>query len=190
MEQRLRQLLRIPFSILFTLRVKVTSEVRGLVGISGKWPHFWGLGAVKIGTGLIIDSRQVPTEFGAARNGHLIIGDDVYLNGCSIVATNRITIGDDCLIGDFTAIMDTNYHALSSMESIKAEPVTIGNNVWIGRSCTVVPGVSIGDNAVVAAGSVVTTDVAPSTLVGGVPAKVIKVLAVDDGWVRRLADPY
>jgi maltose O-acetyltransferase len=81
--------------------------------------------------------------------------------------------------------MDSHYHALSSEVSINAEPVTIGNNVWIGRSCTILPGVSIGDNAVVAAGSVVTKNVPPNTLVGGVPAKAIKDLVIDEGWVRK-----
>lgn len=57
---------------------------------------------------------------------------------------------------------------------MEAEPITIGNNVWIGGSATILPGVSIGDNAVVGAGSVVTRDVAPNTVVAGNPAKVIR----------------
>jgi len=182
--QRLRQASQVPASILFTLRVRSTSRVKGLVIVGGKWPRFSGLGDVQIGRGLVVDSRQVPTEFGAGTDGRLVIGDNAYLNGCSIVATKSITIGDNCLIGDFTSIMDTDYHPLSSEEPIKAEPVTIGNNVWIARCCSILPGVSIGDNAVVAAGSVVTKDVPPSTLVGGVPARTIKALAIDEGWVR------
>jgi maltose O-acetyltransferase len=179
------RLRKIPGSILFTFRVKLTSRVQGIVRVGGKWPRFSGLGTVEIGRGLAVDSWQVRTEFGAALNGRLILGDDVYLNGCSIVAATSITIGDNCLIGDFTSIMDSHYHALSSEVSINAEPVTIGNNVWIGRSCTILPGVSIGDNAVIAAGSVVTKNVPPNTLVGGVPAKAIKDLVVDEGWVRK-----
>jgi acetyltransferase-like isoleucine patch superfamily enzyme/glycosyltransferase involved in cell wall biosynthesis len=181
----LRKALLIPGSILFTLRVKMTSRVQGFVRVGGKWPRFSSLGTVEIGRGLTVDSRQVRTEFGAAPKGRLIVGDDVYLNGCSIVATTSITIGDNCLIGDLTSIMDTDYHALSSEAPIKAEPVTIGNNVWIGRNCTILPGVSIGDNAVVAAGSVVSKSVPPNTLVGGVPAKAIKELVIDEGWVRE-----
>jgi acetyltransferase-like isoleucine patch superfamily enzyme/glycosyltransferase involved in cell wall biosynthesis len=182
--QELRNALLIPGSILFTFRVKSTSQVQGLVRVGGMWPRFSGLGAVEIGRGLTVDSRQVRTEFGAGLNGRLVLGNDVYLNGCSIVATTSITIGDNCLIGDFTSIMDTDYHALSSEVPIRAEAVTIGNNVWIGRSCTILPGVSIGDHAVVATGSVVTKSVPPRTLVGGVPARAIKDLVVDEGWVR------
>jgi acetyltransferase-like isoleucine patch superfamily enzyme len=182
---RLRQALQVPASVLFTFRVRATSRVEGLVLVGGKWPHFSGVGEVQIGRGLMVDSRQVTTEFGAGKNGRLVIGDHVYLNGCSVVAATSITIGDNCLIGDLTSIMDTDYHPLSSEVPTKAEPVTIGNNVWIARCCSILPGVSIGDNSVVAAGSVVTKDVPPNTLVGGVPARTITALAIDQGWVRR-----
>ena len=57
-------------------------------------------------------------------------------------------------------------------------PITIGNDVWIGGNSTILPGVTIGDGAVVAAGAVVTKDVEPNTIVGGVPAKVIKKIEV------------
>ena len=181
--QRLRQALQVPVSILFTLRVRSTSRVKGLVIVGGKWPRFSGLGDVQIGRGLVVDSRQVPTEFGAGTDGRLVIGDNAYLNGCSIVATKSITIGDNCLIGDFTSIMDTDYHALSSEVSTKANwsrSGTMSDRALLQHS----PGGWIGDNAVVAAGSVVTKDVPPSTLVGGVPARTIKALAIDEGWVR------
>jgi maltose O-acetyltransferase len=62
--------------------------------------------------------------------------------------------------------------------------VHIGDNVWIGRSAIILPGVTIGDNAVVAAGAVVTKDVPDATLVAGNPARVVRTLVVDDGWRR------
>jgi acetyltransferase-like isoleucine patch superfamily enzyme len=62
--------------------------------------------------------------------------------------------------------------------------VHIGDNVWIGRSAIILPGVTIGDNAVVAAGAVVTKDVEEATLVAGNPARVVRTLVVDDGWRR------
>ena len=181
---RLRQAIQVPYSVLFTFRVKATSRVQGLVRVGGKWPRFSGLGDVQIGRRLMVESRQIPTEFGAGINGRLRIGDNVCLSGCSIVATTSITIGDNCLIGDFTTVLDSDYHDLSSDVPAKTEPVTIGNNVWILRNCSVLPGVSIGDNSVVAAGSVVTKDVPANTLVGGVPARTIKTLSIDEGWVR------
>ena len=181
---RIRQAFALPYSILFTLRVKATNRVKSLVIVSGRWPRFTSLGDVQIGRHLVVESRQLRTEFGAERHARLVIGDHVVLNGSSIVATKSITIGDHCLIGELTSIMDTDYHSLSSEISPKSEPVTIGNNVWIGRLCSVLPGISIGDNSVVAAGSVVNKDVPPNTLVGGVPAKTIRTLAIDDGWVR------
>jgi acetyltransferase-like isoleucine patch superfamily enzyme len=181
---RLRQRSWVPYSVLLTFRVKRTGRVQGLVLVIGKWPRFTGLGDVEIGRRLTVESRQIPTEFGAGTNGRLRIGDNVCLSGCSIVATTSITIGDNCLIGDFTTVLDSDYHDLSSEVPAKTEPVAIGNNVWILRNCSVLPGVSIGDNSVVAAGSVVTKDVPPNTLVGGVPARTIKTLAIDDGWIR------
>ena len=72
---------------------------------------------------------------------------------------------------DFT-VMDSDAHALEG--SRNTNPVHIGNHVWIGTRVTILNGVTVGDGAVIAAGSVVTKDVAPNSLVGGVPAKMIK----------------
>ncbi len=93
-----------------------------------------------------------------------------------------VTIGDDCFIGPNVSI----YTACHSTDPVErntrrewAEPVSIGNNVWIGGSVTILPGVTIGNNVVVAAGAVVTKDIPDNTLVGGVPAKKLKDLKDD-----------
>lgn len=182
----LRRKLRALNSVLFTLKIKGFTGIPGVAFVEGKWPSVWRDGNVEIGRGLAVSGRTVRTEFGAQGGARLRIGERVYINqGCSIVATVSITIGDDCLIGDFTSIMDSTFHALSSVEPVKFDPVVIGNNVWIGRNCLVFPGISIGDNAVIGSGSVVTRTVAPNTLVAGNPAEVIKVLEVAKGWIRR-----
>lgn len=88
-------------------------------------------------------------------------------------------IGDYVMIGPNTLIATVN-HPMSPKQHrqkmAQGTPVTIGNDVWIGGNCTILPGVTIGNNVVVAAGAVVTKDVPDNCLVAGVPAKVIRKL--------------
>jgi acetyltransferase-like isoleucine patch superfamily enzyme len=182
--ERIRWVTRNRYSIPFTLRVMASSHVRGIISVQGRWPIFSGGGRVEIGRGFIVEGRQFPVEFGARPGGKLILGDGVHFNGCSVVASELITIGYKSGVGDFTSIMDSTYHDLSSDTTSRTQPISIGSNVWIGRSCTILPGVSIGDNSVVASNSVVNKSVPPNTLVGGVPAKFLKTLAIDEGWIR------
>ncbi len=106
------------------------------------------------------------------------VGKNVFVNSCCCFQDQGgIRIGDGALIGHQVVIATLN-HDLDPEQrgSMKAAPVTIGKDVWIGSHATVLAGVTIGDGAVVAAGAVVTKDVPPKTVVGGVPAKVIKVI--------------
>ena len=104
------------------------------------------------------------------------IGKRVFINsGCKFQDQGGITIGDDVLIGHNGVIATLN-HAMDPdrrADMIPA-PVKIGDKVWIGANVTILQGVTIGEGAVIAAGAVVTKDVAPRTIVGGIPAKVIK----------------
>lgn len=108
--------------------------------------------------------------------GHstLAIGDNTAIGDRSeIHAGQRVEIGAGCNIAWDVCILDRDYHKFNSpTEEIK--PVKIGNNVWIGCNCIILKGTTIGDGAVIAAGSVVTKDVPAKTLVGGNPAKVLK----------------
>lgn len=112
------------------------------------------------------------TDFG--KNIH--IGDHVFINaGCSFQDQGGITIGNECLIGHHTVIATLNHEEQPERRNdLHPAPVVIGNKVWIGANTTILPGVRIGDGAIVAAGAVVTKDVLPNTVVGGVPARVIK----------------
>ncbi|MBR0274118.1 MAG: sugar O-acetyltransferase [Bacteroidaceae bacterium] len=90
-----------------------------------------------------------------------------------------VTIGDDCFIGPNVSI----YTACHSTDPVErntrqewAEPVTIGNNVWIGGSVTILPGVTIGDNVTIGAGSVVAKDIPSNCIAVGNPAKLIKMI--------------
>ncbi|HXD57869.1 MAG TPA: acyltransferase [Thermoleophilaceae bacterium] len=101
------------------------------------------------------------------------IGRDTYLNRrVEVMCKDRVTIGEHCAIAWDVSIMDTNYHWLSG--GAPDAPVEIGDRVWIGARATLLPGVTIGDGAVVAAGSVVNRDVPEGTLVAGVPAEPIR----------------
>lgn len=113
--------------------------------------------------------------------GRITLGCHVRINtGCVLVSYASISIGDDCLIGEYVSIRDAN-HGTAAGQAMRLQPhtsapIVIGRNVWIGRGAVVLRGVHIGDGAVVAANSVVTQDVAPCTLVGGIPARLIKAL--------------
>ena len=114
------------------------------------------------------------TDFGK----NITIGRDVFINsGCHFQDQGGITIGDGSLIGHNVVIATIN-HDLEPENNRKNHyaPVMIGNHVWIGSNATVLAGVAIGDWAVVAAGAVVTQEVPPLTVVGGVPARVIKTI--------------
>lgn len=107
------------------------------------------------------------------------IGDHSMIGGNSIVGNmDDVIIGNDVLMGPDVLIYTSN-HAIEPGQLIRLQPqickpVIIGNDVWIGARCILLPGAKIGDGAVVAAGAVVTGEVPPNAIVGGVPAKVIK----------------
>jgi acetyltransferase-like isoleucine patch superfamily enzyme len=107
------------------------------------------------------------------------IGKNVFINqGCRLNDIGGIEIGDDVMLGPSVSLLTSGHPvdpARRRME-ITSAPIRIGKNVWIGASALIMQGVTIGDDAVVAAGAVVTHDVAARTIVGGVPARVIKSL--------------
>ena len=109
---------------------------------------------------------------------NLTIGKRVFINsGCKFQDQGGITIGDDVLIGH-NCVIATLAHAMEPDRRADMIPgsVRIGNKVWIGANVTILRGVTVGDGAVLAAGAVVTRDVPPRAIVGGVPAKILKMI--------------
>lgn len=121
------------------------------------------------------------TDFGK----NITIGKDVFINsGCHFQDQGGIEIGDGALIGH-NVVLATINHDLNPKENRKNHyaPIKIGAHVWIGSNATILPGVTLGDYAVVAAGAVVTRDVPAMTVVGGVPAKVLKIVKELSGTI-------
>jgi maltose O-acetyltransferase len=177
---RVLRVLRSP-SVLFSLlrarialrhcdRAPISIRLRGRVRVEN-------YGRIELGERVRCDGRTVPIEL-AAFGGTLTIGGGTFLNyGVSISAHERVTIGRNVLIGNYAMIMDNDYHDPGDHGRLgRSAPIVIEDGVWIGARAIVLKGVRIGRGAAVAAGAVVTKDVAARTMVAGVPAKCVKTL--------------
>jgi acetyltransferase-like isoleucine patch superfamily enzyme len=135
-------------------------------------------GRIILGERVRIMSDITPVELAAGAGARLVIGARTFLNyGCSLGAMELIQIGERCLIGNYVNIIDNDFHDLEQRDRMPASrPVIIGDDVWLGTRAIVLPGVHIGQGAVVGAGSVVTRDVPAWTVVAGNPARVVRQL--------------
>ncbi len=146
-----------------------------------------GPGTIVIGKNLhAVSSRKrsfftlfSPCHLTIIGNGQIILGDHVGLNGTTIVARSKISIGDNTMIGPNTIIVDHDGHAAwpPSDRWYNSGPVgevVIENDVWIGMNCTILKGVRVGSGSIIAAGSIVIKDVESNSLYAGNPAKKIK----------------
>jgi acetyltransferase-like isoleucine patch superfamily enzyme len=119
------------------------------------------------------------TEFETRGGGRIVLGDDIRINrGCTLVSYAEVVIGDFAIIGEYVTIRDAN-HGMKADEPMRYQahdsaPVTIGRDVWIGRGSCVLPGVTIGEGAVIGANSVVSRDVPAFSVAAGAPAAVIR----------------
>lgn len=130
-------------------------------------------------TGRTVDKTvTVFPPFQADFGRNITLGKRVFINsGCRFQDQGGLRIGDDCLIGHNVVIATLNHELDPARRAdLMPAPVTIGRNVWIGSNATVLPGVEIGDNAVIAAASVVTSHVPANTVVIGSPARVTRTL--------------
>jgi len=139
-------------------------------------PAISNQGRLTIGNRARLVSTVATLELVSLPDGHIEIGNNVFINyGSSLVASKHVMIGDDCLIGTHVMVMDCDFHRIEDKEwDTSGEPIILGQKVWLGNRSIVLKGVTIGHDAVVAAGAVVTRDVPPRTLVAGVPARVIR----------------
>ena len=107
---------------------------------------------------------------------NITVGEGVFINACCHFQDHGgVIIGDGCQIGHNVVFATLNHGlAPADRKHTYPAPITLGRNVWVGSNSTILQGVTVGDNAVIAAGAVVTKDVPAGTVVGGVPAKFIK----------------
>ncbi len=140
------------------------------------WPQIVANGKIKIGNNVKIWSNLGTTQISAGDNAIIEIGDGTFINTSTIISARKhIKIGRNCQIANQVILMDDDFHGLTDRsKSPDPEPIVLGDNVWLATRSTILKGVHIGEGAVVAAGAVVTRDVPPYTLVGGVPARIIK----------------
>ena len=115
-----------------------------------------------------------PMQIDRARAMH--IGENVYINhGLTCMTSGSITIEDGVMIGPEAALITAN-HDFKNLDVLQFKPITLRRGAWIGARAIILPGVTVGEGAVVASGAVVTKDVPPRTIVGGNPAKPIKTI--------------
>lgn len=112
-------------------------------------------------------------------NGKVTIGRNVLkyfasCGGCYVQGINGITIGDDTIFAPGVKIISANHNLENYSTHIKRNPVIIGKNCWLGTNSVILPGVELGDNVVVAAGSVVTKSFESNIILAGVPARILK----------------
>ena len=147
-------------------------------------------GAVRIGDHV---SCYAGCSFAVGEKGTCVIGDFTLMNGALVMAEERIEIGSHCLISWNVGIADSDFHPLEPAQrrvdaqalapfckgrpprpKLRTMPVIIADNVWIGMNATILKGVTIGENSVVAAGAVVTKSVPANVVVAGNPAVLVK----------------
>lgn len=137
--------------------------------------YFRAGGEVEFGDGVSLVGTVVPIEIVSHEGSHISIGEHTFINyGASITAYREVRIGRHCLLGHHLRIIDQNEYGLEQREIAPAAPVVIEDHVWIGAHVIILPGVRIGRNSAIGAGSVVTKDVPANCLVVGNPARVLR----------------
>ncbi len=170
-------------------------------GVSLRLEHPANKTFVSIGEGTVCAGHFIFES----TNGRITIGENCHIGASDFVCSTEITVGSNTLVSYGCTLMDHDSHSLDYRErridvttefndfkhgmggtahknwdTVNKAPIRIGDDVWIGMHCIILKGVTIGDGAVVAAGSIVTKDIPPRTLYGGNPARLIKELPSED----------
>lgn len=172
------------------LRLSCESVGAGLQ-LHENMPKILGPLRAQLGTGVSLEGEQVWIAAGDTTPKSLRIGDHSYIgHGCKLIVGTEIVIGAHVLLANEVLLNGYDGHPLDPLARARHEPpgpdgvgaIHVGDHAWIGNRAMVLKGVRIGRGAVVAAGAVVTQDVPPLTVVGGVPARVLRTIPAPEGW--------
>lgn len=151
--------------------------------------RIYGTGNIHIGKNCTINSCESSNPIGGFnhslfrtfKEGEIILGDRVGISNSALVSYSHIEIGDDTIIGGSCRIYDSDFHPLDAdkrvskqNEATVSKPIRIGKRVFIGANCAILKGVTIGDDAIIGLGSVVTKDVGDHEIWAGNPARFIR----------------
>lgn len=153
------------------------NEVSAGVRTLGR-PRIDNQGFIHLGANVLLRSVNVPVELGVGPGARLVIGDDCSINyGVSIGVMREVRLGRRCRLGPYSMVIDSDFHDVyDRSKRPEPKPVTLEDDVWVGAKASIMPGVTVGRGSIVGTGAVVTQDVPPWTVVGGVPAKVLRSL--------------
>lgn len=167
------------------LRLRGTPAGRRFFVHGGRFAHIAGRGSLHVGPGVNLSCGPAPVRIEVTEGAVLTLGERSFLNaGVEVICHHEITIGAHCRLAPNCVLTDTNHHPVHEGGVVRRAPVRLGRNVWLGRGVIVLPGVTIGDNAVVAAGSVVFNDIPANQVWRGNPASFVKPVRGSDHFVR------
>lgn len=174
MVTRLQVAQRLLWTIAYVIRSLGRVRVGSLASIDRSFAYV-GPGRFTLGRRSYLGAHTV-----VQGEGDIVIGNNVYVgHHCTFGSTSEISIGDNCIIANGVRFADDD-HIFSRTDipireqGVTSSPIAIGNDVWIGSNAVILRGVHIGSHAIVAAGAVVKKDVPACAIVGGVPAKLIR----------------
>jgi acetyltransferase-like isoleucine patch superfamily enzyme len=161
-----------PIALRHCTEVGAGARVRGFPVVENEG------GTIRIGRNFCVFSYLAKVQLYAGPGAVLAIGDDTFVNnGTTLSASCAITIGSRVNIAPHCTLIDNDFHAVDQRDAApKMAPIVLEDDVWLGTRVTVLKGVTIGQGSVIAAGAVVTKDIPPGVLAGGVPAKVLRKL--------------
>lgn len=146
---------------------------------------------IRVGTNLVLISHSYFSEPGINHpvvirtlnaSARLFIGNNVGISGGGICVAQQVKIGNNVMMGANSFVTDTDFHPTDPKDrrfrkdNVVSKEVVIGDNVFIGMNALILKGVSVGENSVIGAGSIVTTDIPPNCIASGIPARVIRQL--------------